>query len=34
MTALKQIAVELWSVDAEAAKMFEAMVQQINNEAS
>ena len=27
--ALKNFSVELWSVDAEAAKMFEAMVQQI-----
>jgi hypothetical protein len=27
--SLKQFSVELWSVDAEAAKMFEAMVKQI-----
>ena len=31
--ALKQLAVELWTIDAEAARMFEAMVAQINNEA-
>jgi hypothetical protein len=28
-SSLKQFAVELWAVDAEAAKMFEAMVKQI-----
>ena len=31
--ALKQFSVELWSVDAEAAKMFEEMIKQVNNEA-
>jgi hypothetical protein len=30
---LKTFAVELWSVDAEAAKMFEEMIKQVNNEA-
>jgi hypothetical protein len=27
--ALKQFSVELWSIDAEAAKLFEAMIKQI-----
>jgi len=31
--ALKQFSVELWAIDAEAAKMFEAMIKQVNNEA-
>jgi hypothetical protein len=30
---LKSFAVELWSVDAEAGKMFDAMIAQINHEA-
>jgi hypothetical protein len=33
MSELKDFAVELWSVDAEAAKLFESMVKQINAEA-
>jgi hypothetical protein len=32
-TELKEFAVELWSVDAEAGKDFEAMIAQVNNEA-
>jgi hypothetical protein len=33
MTALRDFAVLLWSVDAEAGKMFEEMIKQVNNEA-
>jgi hypothetical protein len=31
--ALKQFSVELWSIDAEAARMFDSMIKQINDEA-
>jgi hypothetical protein len=31
--ALRQLGVELWAIDAEAAKMFEEMIKQVNNEA-
>jgi hypothetical protein len=31
--ALQQFSVELWSVDADAAKAFEEMIKQVNNEA-
>jgi hypothetical protein len=30
---LQQFSVELWSVDAEAARMFDSMIAQINNDA-
>jgi hypothetical protein len=31
--ALESFAIELWSVDAEAARLFDSMVKQINDEA-